>query len=215
MFKKFMRYADYKRDPYSIWNGRPNHGAIISSRGDTDDDLSLRNTHGGINTKAVRASEALTRMHMHLINSPSTDNMPPLNWSEYPLSGVAHDGLVEIWNFSWITMTNEGFDYCGQFDEGECVDTNFCGWCGYSKKCLPGDRHGPFFGETCRRKWVALGTADDTWLYYLIAALVALVVIGGVGVIYVVICKKAKTVDQMMTTGYSSVFSLQTSKVPY
>ena len=183
MFQHFMRYGGYKRDLFSLWQGKPNHGCVISSRGDTDDDVALQNTHGGINTKAVRASEALTRMHMHLINSPSYEQNPVLNWSNYPMSQFEHDGLPEIWNFDWIELENPGFDYCAQFDKETCKDTNFCGWCNSAKKCMPGDRHGPFFNEKCARGWSSLGSPDYLWMYIafpLIAVAVIALVIGGV-----------------------------------
>ena len=182
-FKHFMRYGGFKRDLFSLWHGKPNHGCVPSSRGDTDDDVSLQNTHGGINTKAVRASEALTRMHMHLINSPSYEQNPVLNWSNYPMSQYAHDGLPEIWNFDWIEVENEGFDYCGHFDKATCENTNFCGWCSSSKQCLPGDRHGPFFDIKCSRGWTAPGVKSKLWMYIAfpcIAVAIIALTVGGV-----------------------------------
>jgi hypothetical protein len=59
-----MRYSGYKTYPYGQYNGYPDHLNCISSRGDTDDDLSKRNIHGRINAKANKASEALTKMHL-------------------------------------------------------------------------------------------------------------------------------------------------------
>jgi hypothetical protein len=164
-FKRFMRYSGYKRDAYSKWQGVPYHRYTISSRGDTDDDPRLRNGHGGLNAKVCKASEVRTRMHVYGVNSPSYEFEPDqnwaLDWNKEPLASIAHDGLPDVWNFTqWVERDNPGFDFCGSFPGHEgCIGANFCGWCGKSEKCIPGDRDGPFFGAKCEGGWAV--TTDE------------------------------------------------------
>jgi hypothetical protein len=177
-FKHFMRYSGYKRDTYGIYQGYPDHLNAISPRGDTDDDLTKRSSHGGINCKAVIASEAMTRMRIYGINSPSYEQLPPMNWSVYPLNTLKHDGLVEVWNFDWIEVVNKGHDYCRSFGKEKCKTVNFCGWCGHSKKCIPGGKDGPFRGEVCKGGWSALGSKNYLWMWITFPILGVGIIIG-------------------------------------
>jgi hypothetical protein len=169
-FKKFMRYSGYKRDGYSKWDGVPYHSYCISSRGDTDDDVSLRIPHGGLNAKVCKASEVRTRMRIYGVNTPSYEDNPeqnwPLDWNKPPFINMSHDGLPDVWTFtSWVGEDNQGFDFCGSFvKKADCTAVNFCGWCGGSEKCIPGDKDGPFFNEECGSGWTALGTKIDVGL---------------------------------------------------
>jgi hypothetical protein len=183
-FKEFLRYGGYKRDAYSLWKGVPYHSYCISARGDTDDDVTIRNSHGGLNTKVCKASEALTAMRISAVNAPSfqeKDQNWPLNWSSPPLNRLPHVGMPEIWDFDWIETENDGWDYCGSFDADTCKVTNFCGWCTEAKKCLAGDTNGPFFGQSCRSGWKTLGKKTNLGL------IVGLSAGGGVVVLVVLI----------------------------
>jgi hypothetical protein len=182
-FMRFMRYGGYKRDGFSLWHGIPYHVYCISARGDTDDDPALRNSHGGLNSKACKASEALTSMKIYGVNAPSfqeRDQNWPLNWGVFPLNETLHLGMPEVWDFNWIATENGGFRYCERFGENECEKTNFCGWCGSDKKCIAGDKDGPFYGVKCSSRWKALGKGPD------IALIVGLSV-GGAVIVAVVI----------------------------
>jgi hypothetical protein len=191
-FRNFMRYAGYKRDAYSLYHGQPYHSYCISARGDTDDDESRRRTSGGLNTKVCRASEAATKMVIYGVNAPSFDEPDqnwPLNWGLPPFTrpGINHDGLPDVWNFSWVTVSNPGFNLCAKETSLEtCKAVNFCGWCGEVKKCLPGDKEGPYFEASCSSGWesgpspevnvgliVGLSVGGFVVLVVIIAALVA------------------------------------------
>jgi hypothetical protein len=186
-FKKFMRYSGYKRDAYSLWEGVPYHSYCISARGDTDDDVSRRNSHGGLNAKVCKASEVRTRMRIYGVNSPSyEDNQEqnwPLDWNKPPLTNMLHDGLPDVWTFNaWVGENNKGFDFCGRFvTKSNCTAVNFCGWCSERSKCLPGDNNGPFFDEKCGSGWDSVGKAVNVGL------IVGIAVGGFTGLIVIVV----------------------------
>ncbi|KAK8888025.1 hypothetical protein M9Y10_039085 [Tritrichomonas musculus] len=186
-FRHFMRYSDFDRDIYSIYDGYRNPSCSISARGDLSRTPSM---HGGINTKATKASAVFTKMHLWAINSPSTEQYPPIDWSKPPLNVYKHDGLIDVWDFPWYEDEFEGFDRCGLItDKHTCAETNFCGWCGSTKKCMPGDSYGPYFGAKCKKGWKVIPSNDRMWLYVLfpIAGAVAIAIIIGI-----VICIRRK-----------------------
>jgi hypothetical protein len=184
-FKRFTRYAGYKRDAYSKWEGVPYHSYCVSSRGDTDDDPSLRIVHGGLNSKVCKASEVVTRMQIYGVNTPSYEYEPdqnwPLDWNMPPLSSVAHDGLPDVWTFTnWVGKENSGYEFCEKLTKkGDCVESNFCGWCEKSALCKPGDQNGPFFNATCDAGWTTTTKEVNTGLIIglSIAGAVVLIVI--------------------------------------
>jgi hypothetical protein len=109
-------------------------------------------------------------MRIYGINSPgyeeNEDQNWPLNWSKPPFVNMSHDGLPEVWTFkSWVGEDNKGFDFCGSFAKrDDCTTVNFCGWCGKTNKCVPGDEHGPYFGEKCSSGWDSLGKTVNVGL---------------------------------------------------
>lgn len=68
-FQLFMRYNNFKVDPYS--NGDP--GQMILSRYDLRDGLNphfKRREFGGLDTKALKLTEAVSSLNFHAIASP-------------------------------------------------------------------------------------------------------------------------------------------------
>lgn len=162
-FRHFMRYSGFKRDTYSIYKGYRNPSCAISARGDLGP---TPNSHGGINTKATMASAAFTKMHLWLINSPSTEQYEPMDFRKPPLDKLDHLGLIDVWNFSWIEEEQDGFDRCATFDnKHDCIEANFCGWCGKTNTCMAGGEKGPTFGGICSSGWTIDDSPDLLWMY--------------------------------------------------
>jgi hypothetical protein len=158
-FKAFMRYNQWTRDPYS--QGDP--AQQIASRYDQRPPVTpygARNSFGDMDTKALRLTEALTKMRFSAIASPPYDNdttlkLPPWNFDTYNKSiTLQHDGLPPEWTFNWTDFGAEGFDVCGGYTEkNRCLDAKeWCGWCSYLQACLVGDKNGAFF-EKCQAGW--------------------------------------------------------------
>jgi hypothetical protein len=182
VFRKFLRYSDYARDTFSLYEGVHHFANTISARDDTSN-LTTNPCHGGLNAKAAKASEVITRMRFHGVNSPSDDPWGPFDWNAPSLAGVPyHDGLPDIFNSGWIQTESPGFDFCAGRAEENCTATNFCGWCGSAEQCWPGNLNAPFFGVVCKRRWKAIGSKD--WLLVKIlvpiAAAIVIAVITGI-----------------------------------
>ena len=92
--QRLMQANDYLHDPLS--HGDPM--AAISSRGD----LVARDPQlfGGIDTKAVAAYSAFGRVVA--ISGPTHETLPPFSWAAWP--NTTHDGIPEVWDFSWVTF---------------------------------------------------------------------------------------------------------------
>ncbi|OHT02646.1 Laminin A family protein [Tritrichomonas foetus] len=185
-FKHFMRYSGFERDAYGVYKGVHDHSCTISSRGDLGHNP---NSHGGINTKATMASAVFTKMHLWTINSPSTEQYEPIDWRKPPLDKLKHDGLIDVWNFSWWEDEMDGFDRCAIItDSRTCADTHFCGWCGVDKKCMPGNKKGPYFNAKCGGNWRTSNEKSFLWMYitFPIIAVCAIVIIA------VVVCNRVR-----------------------
>ena len=171
-FLKFMRFNDYKRDPYS--GGNP--GLAISARFDLLDNR----TEGSINAKSIKGSRAMTDMVVDIISSPCHDELPIFSWDNPPFQNIPHDGLPTRFDFGWVTMNNSNhFNGCEKLHESECIVSSFCGWCGRSNKCMAGDDEGPWNGNKCVAGWKAKYTSHKTYIIALIA-IFAIVVIGSI-----------------------------------
>ena len=190
-FQHFMRYSGFERDYYSIYQGRHDHSCTIESRGDLGPNPG---SHGGINTKATKASAVFTKMHLWTINSPSTEQYEPIDFRKPPLNTLKHDGLLDVWNFSWYEDEMDGFDRCALItDEDTCANTNFCGWCGKNNKCMPGNDDGPYFDAKCSGGWKTSNTKSQLWMYITFPILgVVVIVIIVVVVVYTRSAKKKK-----------------------
>jgi len=150
-FKAFMRHNNWKRDVYS--NGDP--GQMILSRYDQRPGFLPhfpRKMFGGLDTKALRLTEAVTKMHFHGFASPEYETNPPFNFKDWPQ--YKHDGLPEEWKFNWTTFESMSPDVCSFLsNQDKCIKNDYCGWCVYSDKCMPGDKSGPFFDAKCEAGW--------------------------------------------------------------
>ena len=150
-FKSFMRYNDWKRDLYS--NG--DAGQMILAR--YDQRLGYlphfpKKMFGGLDTKALKLTEAITKMHFHGLASPEYINNPVFNFEDWPQYN--HDGLPNKWKFNWTTFESMRPDICNKFISKEsCIENNYCGWCTYDQKCLSGDKISPFFNIKCEAGW--------------------------------------------------------------
>jgi hypothetical protein len=173
LFKAFMRYNNWRRDPYS--NGDASQQ--IMSRYDQrryKDPYGDAKMFGGLDSKAARLTEVRTKLAFHAIGSPSYDNNPVWNFSGSAYATVDHDGLPDVWNFSWIQFGADHYGICEGRNSDDCKDQEYCGWCSGQTSCLPGDKDGPFFGVSCSSGWSAKGKFPD-WAIGVIVAGVLLV----------------------------------------
>ena len=92
-------------------------------------------------------------MKVHAIAGPTRSNGIPAWDFSNQLFGVLYDGLPAKWEFPWIQYNSStGYNYCDAKSQDECND-QFCGWCMYTQKCMPGDRNGPYYDEKCPDGW--------------------------------------------------------------
>lgn len=181
-FKEFMRYNNWKRDPYS--NG--DSSQQIMSRYDlrrSGDPYGVRKAFGGLDSKAMKLTEAVTKMNFHAIASPSHDNGNPIwRFNTEEFKTIAFDGLREDWNFSWLEFRSLDFDSCiVNKNEDDCHKGKYCGWCIQSQTCMPGSKNGPFFDQ-CPAGWTT-PTKTPSWAEPLIIT-TCVIVVGFVIVVY-------------------------------
>ena len=153
-FKLFMQYNNWKRDPYS--NG--DSSQQIMSRYDlrrSGDPYGTRKAFGGLDSKAMRLTEVITGMNFHAIASPSHMNGNSIwKFGTSEFSDINFDGLPKEWNFTWLEFKPLNYNYCSNLlNQNSCLEKEFCGWCIYSQKCLPGDKKSPYFNEKCEAGW--------------------------------------------------------------
>ena len=190
-FKAFMRYNNWKRDIYS--NGDASQQ--IMSRYDQrrkGDPYGAAKMFGGLDSKCMRLTEAVTSLEFHAIASPSFDNNPVWNFSGSAWPDVRHDGLPDVWNFSWIRFKSADYTMCGNYEtKEECVENSWCGWCMYDQKCMAGDKSGPFGDAQCESGW-GVKTVTPSWAIPVIAAVCVIVVLVVGGVLLLHFMKKRK-----------------------
>jgi len=153
-FKAFMRYNNWKRDPYS----QHDPAQQIASRYDLREfptPYGSPNNFGDLDSKCLRLTEAVTLMRMHAIASPPYDNNPFWEFGKAPFDKISSFGLPLLWNFNWTTFQPEDYDICASHKtQDECLtNTTWCGWCMISDKCMPGDKTGPFADLKCEDGW--------------------------------------------------------------
>lgn len=152
-FKAFMRYNNWKRDAYS--NGDASQQ--IMSRYDQrryGDPYGLPKMFGGLDSKCLKLSEAVTKMNFHAIASPSNENNPTWEFDEGEWKGVKYDGLPKTWNFNWTQFSSDANDNCNKYtNKADCIENVWCGWCFSNKKCMAGTKVGPMFDCKCSGGW--------------------------------------------------------------
>ena len=171
-FKKFSRFNNYKRDEYS--QGDPLN--VIASR----EDLLGKSPSGAVNQKAITASRGFTTMEYQYCASATNENQdtPTFQWSTGPFKDRKRLGLPDVQNFTWVTISNSKFNRCEQYNKNDCIKQDFCGYCGKSKKCMPGDEDGPFT-DKCYDGWEAKFTSYTVYIAVTITIAV-LVLFGGI-----------------------------------
>jgi hypothetical protein len=106
---------------------------------------------------AARGSEVWTRGAIHAVNSPTRGtDLPPFQFSKIPATfNISWDGLQDRWDgFGWIEFDDGSEGRCANYKgKNECTGEAFCGWCGDSALCLPGQGTGPLFGANCSGRW--------------------------------------------------------------
>lgn len=174
-FLHIGRYNHYITDEYS----KGNPLATIAARNELN--TSKENDDyfdGALDNKACRASEVFTRLDVHAVNSPTSEGgeVPIFSFNFDRLKNFPHDGLPDEWNFSYIRFgyNHEAFynniERCPtspETTEEECLKIKFCGWCGETKKCLPGTLNDkqPLFGEECpNNSWRTRPKENFTWV---------------------------------------------------
>ena len=180
-FKKLMRYNRYQVDPYA--NGDP--GQMILSRYDLRDlpnkDHFPRKMFGGLDTKALKLSEAITSMHFHGLASPECVYNPIFSFDDWPEN--KHDGLPSTWNHTWLEFESLRGDKCSvNKDKDSCFKQDGCGWCMYSTTCQSGYKDGPYMGK-CQDGWSVYQPMQSWALPVIIAVSVIIVIF--VVIIYV------------------------------
>lgn len=172
-FKKFMRYNVYKRDLYA--NGDP--GQMILSRYDLRDGFNPhfpRKMFGGLDTKALRLTEAITSMHFHGLASPEYESNPPFSFDNWPQYN--HDGLMSNWTKTWVEFESLRGDRCSVHkNKNECLDDENCGWCMFSTTCMSGYSDAPYLGK-CEDGWQRK-TELQSWAIPVISAISVIVVL--------------------------------------
>ena len=153
-FKSFMRYNNWKRDPYS----QHDPAQQIASRYDLrefETPYGKPNNFGDLDSKCLCLTEAVTQMKMHAIASPPYENNPVWEFGVPPFDHINYFGLPKVWNFNWTTFSSEGYNICKQHKSQEsCLNnTKWCGWCLFESKCMPGEASGPFSGFKCESGW--------------------------------------------------------------
>ena len=151
-FRELMTYNDYKNDPYSYDASQAIMSRYDLRRGDNPN--LPKKAFGGLDSKCTRVSEFRTKMKVHAIAGPTRSHgIPAWDFSNQSF-GVLYDGLPAKWEFSWTQYNSStGYDYCNATTQSDCND-QFCGWCMYTQKCMPGEKSGPYFGEKCPDGWV-------------------------------------------------------------
>lgn len=152
-FKAFMRYNNWKHDLYSL--GDP--AQQILSRYDQRPvgcPFGDAKMFGGLDSKAVRLTEGVTRLSFHAIASPPNEHNPTFNFSGSAWPETFHEGLPDVWDFPWQQFPADNYDICAGYSQKDCIEHDWCGWCQPSGKCLPGDKSGPFFDDKCEDGWV-------------------------------------------------------------
>jgi hypothetical protein len=182
IFKKFMRYNNWRRDLYS------NGDAVQQIMARTDlrrykNPYGAAKLHGGLDSKAAKVSEGVTKLAFHAIASPAHDNgNPPWSFEKSSFNITDHRGLPDTWTFDdrgWNVFAGKGVAACARFaTKGDCIGKQFCGWCGGSKKCLAGDDDGTFeVEEKCESGWTLKSGLPDAALGGIVAAVVIVVVL--------------------------------------
>lgn len=149
-FKSFMRYNNWRRDVYSNGDASQQIMSRYDLRRDGDP-YGASKAFGGLDTKAARYTDYATKMMFDAIASPANEHGNP-NWDFNGKFKVTHDGLPDVWNFSWIKFRSEGYDAC-DLAKDDCMKAELCGYCIYHSKCLPGDKSGPFEQDACPAGW--------------------------------------------------------------
>jgi len=155
MFKEFMRYNQWKRDPYSQGDAAQQIASRYDQRPAEGTPYGVRNNFGDLDSKVLRLTEARALMTMHAIASPPYESNPVWQFGEEPFEKVNYYGLPKTWNFTWVDFGADGYDHCGQYgkDEKKCLKDEMCGFCMYSRTCMAGDSEGPWFEAKCQDGW--------------------------------------------------------------
>lgn len=170
-FKAFMRYNQWKRDPYSQGDPAQQIASRYDLRPAAGTPYGGRNNFGDLDTKVLRLTEATTMMRMHALASPPCDASFNTPWEfgqkEFP---VNYYGLPKKWNFTWIDFGAQDHNVCavGNGHQDKCFKANpMCGFCTYSQECVPGDKTGPWFGVQCQDGW-KVNEPLQSWALYVI-----------------------------------------------
>jgi hypothetical protein len=193
-FQAFMRYNNWKRDLYS--NGDP--GQMILARYDQRRPGTPRlppRQFGGLDSKCLRLTEAVPKLHFHAQASPAWDEKNGIPVFEFP-DDLPHDGLPKRWDFGWVEFEARQDDVCTRYGKDECLESDLCGWCGDIEKCIAGDKSGPFLDVKCGGGWRAHGMTP-IWVIP-VAVVGGLAVVALVVVVGVVIVKRRKQQDRMV-----------------
>lgn len=170
-YNKYLTDTESKGNPLSTIASRNE----LNTSAENDDFW-----EGALDNKACRASEVFTRLNVWAINSPTNEDSscPTFNLSYDRLGNYPHDGLPEIWDFKYIQMSTGTVDRCGDNEkEKYCVNTKFCGWCGETSKCMPGNAEGSLFGEKCPSGWETLKEYNEKLDMIIAGAVIATVLI--------------------------------------
>jgi hypothetical protein len=196
VFKKFMRYNNWRRDLYSNGDALQQIMARSDLRRYKDPYGSPRN-HGGLDSKAARVSEGVTRLAFHAISCPAHENgNPPWSFEKSSFNITDHRGLPDTWTFDekgWNVFAGNGVAKCARYTaKSECIDQPFCGWCGASGKCLAGGKDGASsVEETCASGW-STGGGLPAWEIGVIVGAAVLAVVIAVVVAVVVIRRRRR-----------------------
>lgn len=105
---RLMRYNDYKKDPLSRCElcDPPYSGEnAISARNDLNPAngtypfhaLSHR-SHGGTDAKVV-SSAMVSSLDFVAVGGPTSDSLPPFQWSKSDFANLSHVGQPDLWDF--------------------------------------------------------------------------------------------------------------------
>jgi hypothetical protein len=177
-FKALLRQNNWPNDEYG--NGDP--AQQICARYDLrpeDCTWGPRRAYGALDTKAATVLTSLAYLKFDAIGSPEYETHGPWSFDTWP--SLNHDGMPELWNFSWTSFEGRGFDRCGGAkSKDECHKIEFCGWCIYDTQCALGYEKGPALGRVCEAGWSVM-VPEKSWelpLILTISLTSAVIIIG-------------------------------------
>lgn len=109
-----IRYNDFENDPLGVQgcaNGVASGSNAISERGDLTPQGAQCvpgvgfQDEAGIDAKYTTSARVQQgRLSSMVQSGPTHDTQPPFVWSASPLAWLPHEGMPDVWNFTWVEV---------------------------------------------------------------------------------------------------------------